>query len=419
MPKSYYRRQPKDMVKEFTDAYYYHKDGVSEDMAIRYIKALANKRNYYRDMDALVVGLEEAKVELSDKIYQTFIDIRPQLIQYISDPPQKLCVRAIIADPHLIKSVPQNKFLCRLAMKKNISVYNKIDGEFRTYEYYMQYHKQEQKQKEILSKINTRKPSLSIVNILKPPFIFGVEIEFVSDVPRIELYLLLKKFIDIELDPTNINVDKWALKEENSSDDMCELSSGILDIEDKKDMADLHKVCNVLSVLQKFSRISLNYNYCGLHIHVDARESEYADVIKQVATYSLLQTMLDKLLAPERTVNEFCMPVDDHLIHDNMSNFTKLHNTPYVELREDKFYSVNPYAYFYNDTVEFRQHESTFNFKDIIYWLHTIQSIMYINKPDRHIYFLKPFFSLLRLNQEAKKHYINKYLHTGEMICVT
>jgi hypothetical protein len=335
----------------------------------------------------------------------------------MSNPSQKLCIKAIIADPHIIKDVPQNKFLCRLAMKKNISVYNRIDEEFRTYEYYMQYHKQEQKQKEILSKINTHKPSLGIVNIIKPPFIFGVEIEFVSDVPRVELYLLLKEFIDVELDPANTNVDKWALKEENSSDDMCELSSGILDVGDKKDMADLHKVCNVLSVLQKFSRISLNYNYCGLHIHVDARESEYTDVVKQVATYSCLQTMLDKLLAPERIVNEFCMPADDHLIHSDMSDFTKLHNTPYVELRQDKFYSVNPYAYFYNDTVEFRQHESTFNFKDIIYWLHTIQSVMSVDKLDRHIYFLKPFFSILRLNQEAKKHYINKYLHAGGMIC--
>ena len=405
------------MVKAFTDECCSDKSRKpDEDKAIEHIKAIAIRRTSIRELYSLIIGLEESKIKLNDKIYQAFIDIRPTLIKHIPKPSQNLCIRAIISDPYVINLVPQNKFLCQLAMKKNILVYKHIRDEFHTYEYYMQYHKREQKQKEILSEISASKPPPNVSSILRPPFVFGVEIEFISHIPRAELYLLLKEFIDVKLDPINVSTDKWALKKETSNSNMCELSSGILDIEDISDMNDLYKVCNILTALQKFSRIKLDYTCCGLHIHVNARELEYADIIKTVSTYSRLQTTLDKLLVPERIINRFCMPVGNYHINSDMSNFTKLHNTPYTDLQGKKFYAINPYAYFYNSTIEFRQHESTFNFIDIIYWIHIIQSIISTKKLGHSVYFLKSLFNTLEIDKEVERYYTNKYLRIVEMM---
>jgi len=382
----------------------------NKNFAITYLNNCLLQQNV--DIDKFIENLTKEKLNKQEieHITEVLITHDPYIIKMIDNPTRALCIKAILKNPYTIKIIPQDTFLTKLAMSKEIATYTLINNKFKTYEYYMKYKNEEVTLKQILIKIKEYdKIPEDILFILKMNLVVGIEIEFSTNKDIFELYLLLKKFVNIKISSSGINKgNQWLLSKENSKFNTYEISSKKLSLNNKTDILELYKVCTALEVLEKFSRIKRIPEYCGLHIHVEKKN--YDSIIKDINNYLYLQPVLYKLVAIERRYNPFCIPLTQ-MIKNNMENYKKINSMTYTELKKNKYYSINPYAYFYNHTLEFRQHESIFNFTSIVHWIHILQSIMTLKKLNRQVLFLDSFYKIANINKKVRTYYTNKYIN--------
>jgi len=242
---------------------------------------------------------------------------------------------------------------------------------------------------------------------------FGIEIEFVVETDIDEVFCLLKKAIDLDnhiykgSDDTSkySNKTPWRLSTDDTDTNMYEVKSCILNDDS---IPQLYKVARVLSVLEQFERIKIT-DKCGLHVHMDAADLSFLDVIKAAALYKNSAVAIQKLLADTRDGNRYCETPTSRRLRKWSSAEYALEKTPVKELKTDKFYSVNPLSYFYYMTMEFRQHESTFTFNEIMYWVYIVANIINKRNDQSRYYLLNDLFNLVSLPNQVRDFYTTKY----------
>ena len=379
---------------------------LNKNIAIDYLQQQIIEKNI--NCRLFTTHLKKAKIKIDNQIAKILTEYSPQAIKYINKPSRAICIKAILKDPSVIELVPQDAFLCNLAMNKEITTYPLIKDNLKTYSHYLKYENREKELKEILSEIaNHRNLPKDVLFFNNDNFVFGVEFEFMTTKPIFELYLLLKEFVNIKIQSSKTNKgQQWVLTKESSDFNTYEISSKKLH---SNNLLELYKVCTVMTTLEKFSHIKILPNVCGLHIHIDCAKKKYKDLIKYVTNYFYLQPAINKLVATERKNNPFCKILTSSII-EHMSDFGKLEHTIYEKLQKNKNYTVNPYAYFYHKSIEFRQHESVFGFTDVVYWIHAIRAIMNIKNQNSYIFFLDNLYDILNLKKKINKHYTDKYI---------
>ena len=102
----------------------------------------------------------------------------------------------------------------------------------------------------------------------------------------------------------------------------------------------------------------------GLHVHIGAAGltgEQYVNVFKN---YKALEAIIDTFMAPSRRNNFYCETLRNH-------NFDHCHSVADVrsEMNNDRYHKVNCESYSRHQTIEFRQHQGSTDFKKIKNWV--------------------------------------------------
>jgi hypothetical protein len=400
--KAYYNKL---YVDEMANKFIENHEKYGEKQAVIRLDAHLTTKEVY-DIAPFIKKLKEANITITPNIAEMLINHNPQAVVDIPNPSRKLYIKAILAKPAIIAIIPQDSFLCKLAMNRDITTYPVINEKFKTYDHCLIYNKREKELRTVLGKIKeARQPKIETLSELPA---FGIEMEFMTNKPIFEVYLLLKKYINISIGSEKNEGSGWMLTQEDtkrSTLSVFEVSSKRLQPDNTLDIKGLYQACMLLEILQKFSHVATNPDCCGLHVHINMQEN-YEEVIKHTSNYMYLQPALDKLFVSNRRYNHFCMPITDTVLDDLKNSSEKI----YKEL-ENRFYSINPYSYFCHGTLEFRQHESVFKFMSIVHWLSIIQSLITLpERKNNYILFLDDLYNILNVSKETQEHYTNKYI---------
>ena len=112
-----------------------------------------------------------------------------------------------------------------------------------------------------------------------------------------------------------------------------------------------------LTTLLKEKNFNVNRS-CGLHVHIDASGLNAGNVASILYRYNVHDKEIGKIILPNRKRNKYCKKISGV---DWTSNRIG-------DLLYDRFYRVNPKAYYRHGTVEFRHHHGTLDDKEINNW---------------------------------------------------
>lgn len=140
-------------------------------------------------------------------------------------------------------------------------------------------------------------------------------------------------------------------------------------------------ICNALAEQDAFVT-----KECGMHVHIDARDYNYADLRRLALFYSRFEGFLYDIVAANRRTNTYCRPCGNYYrkVLTNMEkdgNFDrKMKGIIYGELDYDRaqrdrdgydgsrYHALNLHAWFAHQTVECRLHEGSIDAKTVSNW---------------------------------------------------
>ena len=342
---------------------------------------------------------------------------RPDLFQKLNKAREDLsmCKFAAACEPHCIKYVKvDDPSIFKIAMKINPTVYKSVPRKYRTYEDYLAYKNYE----------SSLKKELEIIrNIcetpIEPPIQigrrFGVELEFIlpDHTDLDEIYTLVKRYVKVadeipsSFDRIKYQQDKqlWYFTKDGTAEDVYELSSKVLS---DSSIGELYKVANILTILNKFNKISMNDN-CGLHVHMDASDMSFEKVIRISKFYKDNDIIIQNLLKNTRAGNLYCRMHTNVALLNYLNNMYKFESCSPDELRSDRHYAVNVMSYFYYKTIEFRQHEGTLSFSNMLHWIYLLSKIVN-NATNAKCITMNQLFDVLDIPEPIRNTYRKKYL---------
>jgi hypothetical protein len=343
------------------------------------------------------------------RVAEIAIKSAPMLLERIEEQWPQLCEIAVSENPNALRFVKdKTATVCDIAMSKDASIYRVLPQEHRTYAYYTAYKKYEHVYAQVLEKAYETVGQVKIPKINRE---FGIEIEFVVETDVDEVFCLLKDIVNLD---TNIGMggtftkfDKslWRLVTDSTTKNMYEIQSCILNDESAYL---LHKVTKVLVALEQFKRIKIT-NDCGLHVHLSAHDLSFQEVIQIVTLYKNYTTVIQKLLSNTRAGNRHCETPISRQIEKWQRDEYLLNKMPTRELKSAKSYTVNPLSYFYYNTIEFRQHESTIDFYEIMYWVYIVANMINNRGNSTRGFLLGDLFELVCMPKSLEDFYITKY----------
>lgn len=138
----------------------------------------------------------------------------------------------------------------------------------------------------------------------------------------------------------------------------------------KNGIEELRIVCKVLNELGCKTN-----DTCGLHIHIGLQDLDYNNIKNILVFYHNNQNVIDLLISEDRRGNNsrFCQSL-------SIEQLEKIRKAKSME--QIGFYCktrhrpVNARSYRRNPTIEFRSHEGTLDFIDIINWVWFIQKLI-------------------------------------------
>lgn len=153
----------------------------------------------------------------------------------------------------------------------------------------------------------------------------------------------------------------------NSHHTGCELVSPILN-----NFETLKKVCKVLN--DNDTRVNKT---CGLHVHIGCSDLNEEQRVNVFANYFCMQDLINTIFAPSRRANRFCQ--------DLTQNIFSAHTIREIEraCRCSRYYKVNYQAIARHNTIEFRGHHGTTNFKKISMWATFCKKLVAWSKDNR------------------------------------
>lgn len=202
-------------------------------------------------------------------------------------------------------------------------------------------------------------------------YTFGVEIECVN-APQYDLVqAVLTEGVDIAFEGYNHDTRKHFKLVTDSSLCGCntiECVSPVLST--KKDENDLKKVCKALSAIGATVNSS-----CGLHVHIGAKDITNEWYVRIFKNYQACEAVIDSFMAQSRRNSRWCRPLRGFNF-DGCYGRVDVANTMY----NDRYYKVNPVSYRRHNTIEFRQHQGTTNYKKIIMWVQFLKELVDFSK---------------------------------------
>jgi hypothetical protein len=140
----------------------------------------------------------------------------------------------------------------------------------------------------------------------------------------------------------------------------------------------LEKVCDALNEASaKVNRST------GLHVHIGLQNVEFEQYKNCFINYYYLEPAIDKFMANSRreSNNTYCKSlkykdIESIISTQNQSEIAAIFNN-------DRYYKLNPVSYLRHNTLEFRQHQGTTDYKKIHKWLMFITSFVVWSKKHR------------------------------------
>lgn len=190
---------------------------------------------------------------------------------------------------------------------------------------------------------------------------FGVEIEFCTDEYIGWWASKLSEKTGLPVSANGSFKNGWVLVEDGSVEGW-ELVSPILSGNDG--IRQVKKMTAAIKTLGGWMD-----DACGFHVHVDARDFTFAQIMKATELYSKHEQKLDEYVSETRreNYNEYCGSVDQLL--------ERLRDEEVESLRQltqawiGRYHKFNVAAYAKHGTLEFRHHEGSLDIAKIINWI--------------------------------------------------
>jgi hypothetical protein len=235
------------------------------------------------------------------------------------------------------------------------------------------------------------------------PFTIGVEIEcFNVDKPA--LFATCREH-DIELreeSHRHTTVPHFKLTRDSSinGNDAVECVTPIL-----KNMSGIDRLERVCNALQG-SGARINES-CGLHVHIGLQDMTFENYRNIFVNYWRLESAIDALMPPPRRGNAsfFCKSLRRVGVEKIAicKGFNEISNV----LDNNRCFKVNPESYSRHNTVEFRQHHGTIDFKTIHEWVMFLVLLAKYSKNHVLTDSISDIDAIPFLNKKEKK-YFNK-----------
>lgn len=178
----------------------------------------------------------------------------------------------------------------------------------------------------------------------------------------------------------------------NSHHTGCELVSPILN-----NFETLKKVCKVLN--DNDTRVNRT---CGLHVHVGCSDLNEAQKVNVFANYFCMQDLINTIFAPSRRVNRFCQDLTQQVF--------SAHTLREIEVacRHSRYYKVNYQAIARHNTIEFRGHHGSTNFKKISMWATFCKKLVAWSKDNRLTNVISEFSEIPFLNADEVAYFTQR-----------
>ena len=105
---------------------------------------------------------------------------------------------------------------------------------------------------------------------------------------------------------------------------------------------------------------------CGLHVHHNAHDLTKSDILRIVKSWEANQKQINKLLAPSRARNNWCLPWTKMEIRELEIEFEDDLEDYYDR---ERYKAINIESLHTHGTIEIRQHEGTIDFEEIRSWI--------------------------------------------------
>lgn len=123
---------------------------------------------------------------------------------------------------------------------------------------------------------------------------------------------------------------------------------------------------------------------CGVHVHFDARDLSLAQWKRLFILYALIEPAIDKIVPPSRRKNrnQYCQSLRSAFAGGLAEFTTAANNAGSLDrlsadcLRGDRYWKLNPRAWWSHGTVEFRQFGASLNFGKVRRWVILLDAIM-------------------------------------------
>ncbi len=229
---------------------------------------------------------------------------------------------------------------------------------------------------------------------------FGVEIEaYGIDKSRLA-ELIRNAGVECHVEGYNHSTRRhWKIVTDGSLDGVnaFEIVSPIL--EGIAGIEELQKVCEVLET----SRVKINKS-CGLHIHFDAINFGLQQVKNMLFNYASFEAEIDNFMPVSRRANNntYCKSVIG--FETRIERATTMQQL--ASVFSSRYFKVNLQSYSRHNTIEFRQHSGTVEFKKISNWIMFLHNLTEYSKTKRVASNEANFEGLKKINQTEIINYI-------------
>lgn len=229
---------------------------------------------------------------------------------------------------------------------------------------------------------------------------FGVEIEAYGIEQSRIAQLIRNAGVECYVEGYNHTTRRhWKVVTDGSLDgtNTFELVSPIL--EGLQGIEELQKVCEVLEA----ARVKINKS-CGLHIHFDASGFGLQQVKNMLFNYASFENEIDSFMPNSRRANNntYCKSVIGYEARvERASNMQQL-----AGVFSSRYFKVNLQSYSRHNTIEFRQHSGTVEFKKISNWIMFLHNLTEYSKTKRVASNEANFEGLKKFNQSEIINYI-------------
>lgn len=184
-----------------------------------------------------------------------------------------------------------------------------------------------------------------------------------------------------------------SLNGDNSFEIVSPILEGLAGIEQ------LQKVCEVLEA----ANIKINKS-CGLHIHFDASTFELQQIKNILLNYSAFENEIDSFMPQSRRANNntFCKSLLGFETRvERASNMSQL-----INVFSSRYFKVNLQSFSRHNTIEFRQHSGTVEYKKISNWIMFLHNLVEYSKQNKVSANEANFEGLKKINQAEIINYI-------------